>query len=540
MTDVQADPNEKWVDEPPEAESIAPDEITTPAAAEPGTAVERHAEGNAALAAAETAALAMPGVPGRDEFLALAMQARMLSMSGAAPKAIRNNPYVAFHIAMVGRDLGISPSAAMELIDVIETQGGPRISLSPQLLNGQIRRLGLGSIVPLVQARDRCVAQALDPNGQVIGETEFTWDDARDAGLVGPRCLPGEHQKERRQKRNGQGTYETCGCNQGYVTYPRRMMWWRAAGFCADDYFPEAGLGLYSPEELGAVVDAEGRPLDVASVALPPGYDDPVEEEQAKEARREEAQAKAEAPADEADLRELADRIARLPEGIRARLRDAWMGEDSNVRGYGLAVDGSLPVLPARKLRIARGLVNAWEGTARKEGWDPDAPPQASEDAEAPAQEAQEAPEPEAGPGVPAGASEAQDDERGPQSGDASAPPESADGEEPPYERKDGAPEPDWTPIAAALGKRVERACVGVPDGVIKRIVEQVKAMAWQKINAELDEAGVPTDGPIDLRRMHVSLLRLRAFRASQGMDDVKADGQPENPVLAPRGETPF
>ena len=51
----------------------------------------------------------MPGVPGRDEFLALALQARMLSMSGAAPKAVRSNPYVVLHVAMVGTRPGCSP-----------------------------------------------------------------------------------------------------------------------------------------------------------------------------------------------------------------------------------------------------------------------------------------------------------------------------------------------------------------------------------------------------------------------------------------------
>src|SRR5688572_9488706 len=60
----------------------------------------------------------MPGVPSHDEFVTLAMTARILAMSGAAPELVRDNPYVAFHVAMVGRDLGISPSASLSLIDV--------------------------------------------------------------------------------------------------------------------------------------------------------------------------------------------------------------------------------------------------------------------------------------------------------------------------------------------------------------------------------------------------------------------------------------
>lgn len=249
------------------------------------TAIERAAQ----------AAIDNPGIPGRDEFLSLAAQARILSLSAAAPKAVQNDPHLAFHVAMIGRDLGISPSAALELIDVIEGKRDkpPQLSLSPQLLNGQIRRLGLGSIVPAVKTNERCVAVVLGPNGRLdprckrtwpdhwrdehdptarcecrdqLGDYEFTWEDAQMAGLAGADCQPGRHTKDCENWVRGKF------CNQGYKAYPKRMMWWRASGFAADDYFPEAGLGLYTAEELGAVVDADGRPIDPADAELPPGY----------------------------------------------------------------------------------------------------------------------------------------------------------------------------------------------------------------------------------------------------------------------------
>lgn len=260
--------------------------------AEPGTSiVAADPEPPSALVAATDAALAMPGVAGRDEFLALAMQARVLSMSGAAPKAVRNNPYVALHVAMVGRDLGISPSAALELIDVIGEGDKTQLSLSPQLLAGQVRRLGLGSIERGPLTMTSCVAFAVEPGGRldkrcqrlgehwvsddgyaecncegVLGYSEFTWEDAQIAGLVNKRCpSPTDHQ---------------CGsmnwkdqCRGGWLKYPRRMLWWRACGYCVDDYFPEAGLGLYTAEELGAEVDEDGRPIDPTTVPLPEGYE---------------------------------------------------------------------------------------------------------------------------------------------------------------------------------------------------------------------------------------------------------------------------
>lgn len=314
-------------------------------------------EPKSALEAASEAALAMPGVPGRDEFLSLAMQARVLSLSGAAPKAVRNNPHIAFHIAMVGRDLGISPSAALELIDVIVTKDGAQLSLSPQLLNGQIRRLGLGSIRPAVQERDRCVARAIGPDGEVLGETEFTWADARDAGLVMPDCEPGAHSPKCRNYNSK--AYERC--NQGYRTYPRRMMWWRAAGFCADDYFPEAGLGLYSPEELGAVVDEEGRPIDPASVELPPGFTDPQEERRQRQLN---AGPKA---ADAGELNELVGRIKALPASALGALKERWAQPRSAESGGGpmLPVDSegkpAARLLTASSIKAARALVTSFE-----------------------------------------------------------------------------------------------------------------------------------------------------------------------------------
>jgi hypothetical protein len=56
------------------------------------------------------------------------------------------------------------------------------------------------------------------------------------------------------------------------------MLWWRAAGYCAADFFPEAGLGLYSADELGGMTDADGNVMELDSVEVPPGYGpEPVE-----------------------------------------------------------------------------------------------------------------------------------------------------------------------------------------------------------------------------------------------------------------------
>jgi hypothetical protein len=536
-----------------DTETIQPDAVTQPdAEPEQPAGVKQVSAGNAALAAAEQAALAMPGVPGRDEFLALAMQARMLSMSGAAPDAIKGNPYVAFHVAMIGRDLGISPSAAIELIDVIETKKGPRISLSPQLLNGQIRRLGLGSIRPLVQERGQCVAQAVGPNGEILGETTFTWEDAQDAELVMRQCEPGNHT----QKCRNYQTHPRERCNQGYVTYPKRMMWWRAAGFCADDYFPEAGLGLYSPEELGSVVDAEGRPIDPSQVALPAGFDDPADEPAQAPAEQ-----LAERAADPARLWDFQERVNRLPPKVRKELIEAWDGEESRLRGYALKwTEGQQrPLLPHRLVGTANALINGWEGRARKAGVDLDAELAALRERLADAvvtflscwipggaaEGPQGSPEPDPGPGT---APEPQEDTTGDTSppGDAASPDGLPDNPEFDVDPEPDAPEPgddgrDWSEELRNLAARVRRNAEGVPTEIITGIALEVKGLHHTKVNAELEEAGIPADAPIDLRRMHVSLRRIRGYRANHGMPD--ADAAPDAQVPpAPEGrdEEPF
>lgn len=381
MTDTTTDPDAPAQDTPPE--------VHTPEVVQPTTDVAPIQSGaHAAIERAAEAALAMPGVPGRDEFLSLAMQARVLSMSGAAPKAVRNNPHVAFHVAMVGRDLGISPSASLELIDVIEGKRDSRtgevdyrLSLSPQLLNGQLRRLGLGSIVPAYRDEWRCLALPLGPGGldrecakvlpdhavgcscDVMGPpSEFTWEMARRAGLVGKLCEPGDHKMETRTK--GDRSWQACGCNQGYITYPDRMLWWRASGFCADDYFPEAGLGLYSPEALGAVVDEDGRPIDPATVALPDGYE-PAE-----------LPAPAAPPVvergDGEALWDLQVRIRALPDEQRALMADRWK-ESSKLTHE---VNGArLPIrphqLPATSVASAESMLTGFEKLAQRGGWSP-------------------------------------------------------------------------------------------------------------------------------------------------------------------------
>ena len=351
-------------------EVLTPEVVTGPQSASeptPGTAVERatprqveHGEHErTAIEAAADAALAQPGMPGRDELLNLAVTARILCMSAAAPKLVRDNPHLAFHIALVGRDLGISPSAALELIDVLDTRGGLRLALSPQLMNGQLRRLGLGAVRPLKRTMHECVAAAYGPDGELLGETDFTWEDAIIAGLVDERCEPNHHWRSN-------GGQDRCRCNQGYRTYPKRMLWWRAGGFCADDYFPEAGLGMYTPEALGAAVDEDGRPLDPATVALPEGYEPKAGNGAAR------GLPQGEDRADGADLWDLQARAFALPPEQKTQLRERREHAQPLRTDAGVIPFFQLTVVG---LRVARSLVGGFERAAVRDhpNFDPEA-----------------------------------------------------------------------------------------------------------------------------------------------------------------------
>jgi len=486
-------------------------EVETPEVVDPATELavreetESQRRANEAIVAASNAAIANPGVPGADEFMALAMQARILSMSGAAPKLVRGNPHLAFHVAMIGRDLGISPSAALELIDVIDGRNGPQLSLSPQLLNGQIRRLGLGSIIPIIKSERRCVAVAMGPGGfydprcksqwpdhhelcectirSFLGESEFTWADAQMAGLAGPGCEPGKHTD---RCKNG----DRPKCNQGYVTYPKRMLWWRAGGFLADDIFPEASLGLYSPEALGAVVDADGRPIDPTSVELPAGYE-PAALPPPKEA----------GPVAAADvLDDLRIRVAALPEAQRATYREKWL-ESQRLRGF------TLENLPEDRLNLATSMLVGFEKIAGREGWDAEAAraevlaarEESPGDPEPAAQEPAEGPEPSDGTVAPDGVTEAPSDAQGPQGDDAEA---------------SAKPKPD-----PGIAELVRTIIEGADPKLVASVEAEVRALHHASVDKQLREAGEDPEG------LHIDDKRgmLLAFIVSQRSEDAEA-----------------
>lgn len=120
-------------------------------------------------------------------------------------------------ILLAARDLGIPPTMALQQIHVID--GKP--SLSAQLMVALVRNAGF-SITPKLMTAESAVA--VGKRGDEVVESEFTWQEAEQAGLVG---------------------------KDNYKHYPKAMLWSRAVSGLCRVLFPDVLAGLtYTPEEL--------------------------------------------------------------------------------------------------------------------------------------------------------------------------------------------------------------------------------------------------------------------------------------------------
>jgi hypothetical protein len=135
---------------------------------------------------------------------------------------------------MAGRELGIGPFQSMA--GIYEIRG--KLTLSANLIAATVRRSR--DYDYKVQHLDdgKCTIEFFR-NEKPIGVSTFTTEDARKAGLV-----------------NG----------DNWRKYPRNMLFARAMSNGARWYCPDVfGSPVYTPDELGAVVDAEeGNVIDVS------------------------------------------------------------------------------------------------------------------------------------------------------------------------------------------------------------------------------------------------------------------------------------
>lgn len=140
---------------------------------------------------------------------------------------------------LAGRELGFGPIASMTGVNIVK--GRP--ALSANLMAAAIKRSGRYTY-RVVRLDDQACEIAFFENGQEIGRSVFTREDAKKAGT------------------------------QNMDKYPRNMLFARALSNGAKWYCPDIfGGPVYTPEELGAPVNEDGEIIDVTPVAPAPADD---------------------------------------------------------------------------------------------------------------------------------------------------------------------------------------------------------------------------------------------------------------------------
>ncbi|MGW4602703.1 recombinase RecT [Streptomyces sp. NPDC004532] len=169
------------------------------------------------------------------------------------PDAYRRNPASVLWAMEYGRALGLDVVTTITTIHVIK--GKP--TQSADLMLGRAR--SAGHRVRIKSERERCtvrIQRADDPEDET--EVEWTLDDAVTAGL----CTLRDNRPYSRDDKNRPQPWER---------FPRAMLRARAIAEAVRIACPEVLHGaIYTPEEMGEVVDQEGNPVIVERADTPP------------------------------------------------------------------------------------------------------------------------------------------------------------------------------------------------------------------------------------------------------------------------------
>ncbi|MDT0432771.1 recombinase RecT [Streptomyces salyersiae] len=176
-----------------------------------------------------------------------------LAATPLLPDAYRKQPASVLWAMEYGRALGLDVVTTITTIHVIK--GKP--CQSADLMLGRAR--SAGHRVRIKSERTRCVVSIQrhdDPDDETV--IEWTLDDAVIAGL----CEMRDNRPWARDQKNQPTPWEK---------FPRAMLRARAIAECVRSACPEVLHGaIYTPEELGEVVDQEGNPVVVVERADAP------------------------------------------------------------------------------------------------------------------------------------------------------------------------------------------------------------------------------------------------------------------------------
>ena len=144
---------------------------------------------------------------------------------------------------LAGQELGFGPIASMTGVNIIKG----KVTLSANLIASAIKRSGRYNYRVVTMTDEACRVDFYEA-GERIGTSEFTMQNAKDAGLA---------------------------TGDNWRKFPRNMLFARAISNGAKWYCPDLSGGpIYTPDELGATVDGEtGEVIDaprVVTIEQPP------------------------------------------------------------------------------------------------------------------------------------------------------------------------------------------------------------------------------------------------------------------------------
>lgn len=217
-------------------------------------------------------------------------------------------------LLLAARDLGISPTMAIQKIHIIE--GRP--SLSSELMIALVRNAG-HSILPRESTATRATAVGtrIGARAEETAEFTFTIEDAHQAQLAN---------------------------KDNWKHYPKAMLWARAVSGLCRILFPDVLCGLtYTPEELGVdTIDIDSWEAP-ALVPAPPVAAGPPTHSSAE-------------PADPDEITNLRNRTRVLDDDARDRLAHAWRAANLG----SVQINARRP-LAASDLLAARALLESVE-----------------------------------------------------------------------------------------------------------------------------------------------------------------------------------
>jgi hypothetical protein len=159
-------------------------------------------------------------------------QAKYIAASGLVAGAVK--PEQAVVLMLLGHDLGLSPTAAIRGIDLI--QGRPTVK--PQLMAALIVQAGHPRVRVIERSEKQCVLEFRHKDDNQVVTVSYTMEEGTKAGLSGKDVW----------KKN-----------------PADMLYNRCLGRGARQEYPEIFFNLYAPGEIvsdGDVVETTARPVE--------------------------------------------------------------------------------------------------------------------------------------------------------------------------------------------------------------------------------------------------------------------------------------